>query len=226
MMEEAFDWRAFLKEQGYYAAHIELAPPQEASLESLKEWLLFDRPRYTGWAPFWWPTRKEIEPQVVDQKTFECIHDGTGRTQHIERWRARIDGMFTIVRAYDSDMHAEPGKWLELTLPAWRVAELLLFSARMAKRFESPSIRFTVRYEGLSGRVISTRAAQTRILSGDYTTRAARYDKAIGVATEDVEAALPELTDSIVRGLFELFQFTLPATLCEQEIDRMTSGRF
>ena len=225
MSKENIDWKQFLNKYGYYAVDFSLNSMQRPSLNQLKEWMRTDEPRYTGWSPFWWPTRKEIAPQVIDQDTFECIHDGTGPVNHIERWQASTEGRFTIVRAYDVD-EEEPGKYFDLTLPAWRVAEMLLYAGRMADRFESRTVDFTLRYEGLAGRMLQTRAAPNRFLSGNYTTKAIKYEKRLSLSTEDIDSGVIEMTDNLVRNLFELFQLTLPATLCEEEITRMRTSRF
>ncbi len=226
MTESSIDWKEFMERCGYYAVSFLLEPASNPALTQLKEWMLTDSPNYTGWAPFWWPTRAEITPQVLDQMTYECLHDGTGRVGHIERWRASTNGAFTIVRAYDADYDDEPGKFLELTMPAWRVSELILYAGRMGERFEAKTVDFTLRYEGLSGRVLRSRAAPTRILFEHYTTRTKSYEKRVSLAVDDIETGVVEMTDDLIRGLFELFQFTLPAALCEEEITRMRSNRF
>jgi hypothetical protein len=184
-----------------------------------------DGPRLTGWSPFWWPTREAIAPRVIDQHTYECVHDGSGLTGRIERWRASTTGQFTIVRAHDTDGE-NPGQYVELTIPVWRVAELLLYAGRMAVKFGSDVVDFTVRYDGLSGRVLSAVHSPRRVLSGHYTTAAARYERRVVLAAADIETGVIEITDGLVRGLFELFEFTLPANLCEQEITRMRTNRF
>jgi len=220
------DWKDFLEKYGYYAVSFLLDSATHPAMPQLREWMLTDSPSYTGWPPFWWPTRTEIAPQVVEQSTYECLHDGAGRVGHIERWRASTTGAFTIVRAHDSDYEHEPGKSFELTLPAWRVSELILYAGRMAGRFGSKTVDFTLRYDGLSGRILSTRAAPNRSLFGTYTTRAKRYEKRVSLSADDIETGVVEMTDDLIRGLFDLFQFTLPAALCEQEITRMRSSRF
>lgn len=219
------DWKEFLNTYGYYAVHFALKPTTPPSLANLREWMENDRPKYTGWTPFWWPTRREIAPKVIDQTTYECLHDGTGPVDNIERWRASTEGLFTIIRAYDSDSE-DPGKYFELTLPAWRVSELLLYSGRMAKLFGSKTVDFTIRYEGLSGRSLRTRFSPMRLLFGDHTTNAPSYKKRVSLNTEDIESGVIKMTDDLIRDLFELFQFELPATLCEEEITRMMSNRF
>jgi hypothetical protein len=220
-----FDWKAFLRRYGYYAVSFSF-DGKDVSLPELAVWMRTDAPRYTGWPPFWWPTRSEIAPRVVSQKTFECLHDGTGLTGAIERWRASTIGEFTIVRAYDSDRDEEPGRYLELTMPAWRVGELVLYAGRMAERFESDSVYFTLRFEGLAGRMLRSSWAPSRILFDGHTTQAPRYERRVQLATADIETGVIEMTDDLIRGLFDLFQFSLPATLCEEEITRMRSSRY
>ena len=219
------DWKDFLDRYGYYAATFELEGGARPTLPQLKEWMSGDSPRYTGWPPFWWPTRREIAPRVIDQESYECLHDGTGIVGHIERWRASTSGVFTIVRGHDSDREAEPGGFFELTLPVWRVSELLLYAGRMAGRFGAYAVDFTLRYEGLQGRVLSTRASPMRMLAGRYTTGASRYERRVALRSTDIDAGVVEMTDDLVRGLFGMFQFELPASLCEEEIEKMRASR-
>ena len=225
MSDAAFEWKQFLQTYGYYAMHFTLKAASTPSLQQLQDWMRADGPKLTGWSPFWWPTREAIAPRVVDQNTYECLHDGTGLVGHVERWRASTTGEFTIVRAHEMDRDS-PGRQFELTLPAWRVAELLLYAGRMGGRFGSDTVDVVLRYEGLAGRMLSTVASPNRILSGHYTTAARRYERRVVLASADIDTGVIEMTDNLVRGLFELFQFTLPAALCEQEISRMRAGRF
>ena len=219
-------WLERLKEHGYYAVSFELRGGRPTNLIQLREWMSTDRPRHTGWSPFWWPTRPEIAPRTIDQATYECVHAGSNMTGRVERWRASTEGIFTIVRDYDSDREFEPGLFLELTLPVWRVGELLLYAGRMALRFEAETIDFMLRYEGLAGRTLSTRASANRILLEEYTTHGDKYEKRVELKAADVDSGIVEMTDELVRGLYAMFQFELPAALCEEEIGRMRTGRF
>ena len=219
------DWKAFLEEYGYYAVSFVL-DGEQTTLDQLSRWMREDQPKLTGWAPFWWPTRQEIVPRVVDQHTYECLHDGSGFTGHIERWRATSSGIFTIVRAYESDLESEPGRYLELTMPAWRIAELVLYAGRMATRFESGSVDFSIRFGGLQGRSLRSSWAPQRILLEHYATEAPRYERRVILRADDIDTGVVEMTDNLIRGLFDLFQFRLPLSLCEQEITRMRSNRY
>lgn len=219
-------WRRFLEEHGYYAVSFSLLGGESPPLTQLAQWMREDTPRYTGWSPFWWPSRTGIAPRVISQTTYECLHDGTGMTGAIERWRASTEGLFTIVRAYDSDRESEPGKHLELTMPAWRIAELVLYAGRMGERFGAETVDFTVRFEGLAGRALRASWSPPRMLLGYYTTEAPRYERRVALAAADIDSGVIEMTDNLIRGLFELFQFALPANLCEAEIARMRSNRY
>ena len=226
MSSHDFDWKAFLKKYGYYAVSFQLAAANSPTLPELAEWMRTDSPRYTGWPPFWWPTHPASAPQVINQDTYECIHPGTSVTGAIERWRASTNGHFTIIRAYDSDRDEAPGKYVELTMPPWRISELLLYAGRMAERFTSPTVDFTLRFEGLAGRLLRASWSPARALHGHYETAAAHYGRRVELASADIDTGVIEMTDGLIRGLYDLFQFTLPGGLYEAEITRMRSNRY
>ena len=60
----------------------------------------------------------------------------------------------------------------------------------------------------------------------DYTTNANRYERRVSLPRDDIETGVAEITDDLIRPMFELFQFQLPGNLCEVEIGRMRSNRF
>ena len=219
------DWKQFLRRYGYYAVHFTVAGTNTPTLIELQDWMRTDSPKYTGWPPFWWPTRPEIAPQVMDQETYECVHDGTGPTGTIERWRARINGEFTIIRPHDLD-GSDPGKYVNLVLPVWRVAELLLYAGRMSERFGAPTLDVTAKFTGLRGRVPTTKNTPDRMLSGGYRTQAAEYEKRLSVDSHDLSITVVNVTHRLLSGFYELFQFVLTESLCEEEISRMRSHRF
>ena len=111
-------------------------------------------------------------------------------------------------------------------MPAWRIGELLLYAGRMAARFGSSTVDLTLRYEGLSGRALRSTTAPPGILDGHYSTNVARYERRVALAADDIESGVIEMTDDLVRALFELFEFRLPADLSELEINRMRTNRF
>lgn len=225
MSDAAMDWNDYLRTYGYYAVHFAVTGVATPDLGQLREWMRTDSPKYTGWAPFWWPTRAEIEPQVIDQQTYECLHDGTGPSGHIERWRARTWGDFTIIRSHDSD-RVEPGKYIDLVLPVWRVAEILLYAGRIGERFRADNVDFTVKFTGLCGRVLTTRHTPGRLFAGVYSTRAKEYEKRVSVPVADLSITVVDVVEILLKDFYALFQYTLPPGLCEQEIAEMRRNRF
>lgn len=218
-----------LKDTGYYGVHYKLMNAKEKTLAELKQRLLNDPVRYTGWGPFWFPTKPEIAPQVIDQMTYECTHDGTGPTGQIERWRATTDGEFTIIRAHDLDRElGEPGtKLISLILPIWRVAELMLHASRMGKFFEADHLEFTVMFTGLRGRKLTTHGSGPRVpLSIDYTTQAASFEQSLTMQTEDIDRHVVDFTYELLKPFYALFEFDLSVSLCEKEITRMRNIHF
>ena len=212
-----------LREHGYYGVNYQLRGAEPATLGELRDRLLHDRVRYTGWGPFWFPTRQEIAPRVINERTYECIHEGD---RQVEKWQATTDGFFTIVRAHDLDLLAEPGRYINLILPVWRIAELMLHSGRMGEAFVANEVEFTVIFTGLRDRQLTTKVTPGRLLSRDYRTGASDYEKAVTVPVADIDRQVAEYTDKLLRPFYALFEFELPAVLIEEEVSRMRSGRF
>jgi hypothetical protein len=213
------------EELGYYAAHYNLSAPAHKTLPELKERLLVEPVRYTGWPPFWFPTRPEIAPRIIDAHTYECVHDGSGNTRHVEKWRASTTGEFTIMRQHDLD-ELYPRKYISLVLPVWRIAEVLLQAGRMGEFFESKEVTFTVLFTGLKGRELSTKEVPGRFLSDGHKTYAEEYRQSITVAAPDIDRQVAVFTEKLLGAFYHLFEFQLPRNLCEQEIVRMRSNRF
>lgn len=218
-------WNNLLRDRGYYAVHYILDGSTHPNLNQLREWLAKDSPRYTGWPPFWVPARPEIAPRVIDQWTLQCTHDGTGPTGMVERWRASTKGDFTIIRMHDLD-ESDPGEFINLILPVWRVAEILLHAARMSERFSSPFVDFSVKFTGLRGRRLTTKMTPGRILFETYTTDAHSYEKRLRLEARDLQTAAADVVLELLDDFYALFQFQLPPDLCVQEIEKMTSTRF
>lgn len=219
------DWKQRLRRYGYYAVHLTVGGTNTPTLLELREWMQTDTPKHTGWPPFWWPTRPEIAPQAVDQETYECVHDGTGPTRAIERWRAGTNGEFTVIRPHDLD-DTDPGTYLSLVLPVWRIAELVLYGGRMSGRFGAPTLDVTVKFTGLNGRILTTKNTPDRMVSGNYRTEAPQYEMRLSVDSHDLNITVVNVTHRLLSGLYQLFQFDLTESFCEAEISRMRSHRF
>jgi hypothetical protein len=213
-----------IDQYGYYAAHYLLLGSTKKTLPELKQRLMTENVKHTGWPPFWFPTRPEIAPKVIDAETYECIHDGSGSTRHVEKWRASTRGEFTIIRAHDLD-ERYPGKYISLILPVWRISEILLHAGRMGQFFGASEVEFTVHYTGLKGRELSTKETPGRILFDGHVTYAEEYQQSIRVTTADIDRQVVTFTEKLLSAFYHLFEFEVPTSLIEQEISRMRGNR-
>lgn len=214
-----------LREHGYYGVTYRLVGATETTLADLKERLLNDHVRYTGWGPFWFPTRPEIAPKAIDERTYQCVHEG-GRTGHVEKWRATTDGIFTLIRAHDLDEIDGSRAYINLILPVWRIAEIMLHSQRMGVAFEASEVEFSVLFTGLSGRQLTTKETPGRLLAREYRTHANDYEKAITVSVESIDRQVASYTEKLLVPFYSLFEFVPPATMIEDEVKRMRQGRY
>jgi transcriptional regulator with XRE-family HTH domain len=191
--------------------------------------------RHTGWPPFWVPTRDGIAPYMRDGNV-ECWlgPDGEDRDPgHADFWRASPDAQLFLLRGYQEDgsenERAVPGKIFDLTLPVWRVGEVLLHAESMARQFGVPGARVEIiaEWTGLEGRTLTSWANPDRWLVERNRSREATCFTSLAVQADQISDALPELVDRMVRPLFELFDFfELPPGLVADELARMRARRF
>lgn len=192
------------------------------------------RIRLTGWTPFWWPTREEIQPrpagdvieawlgQPGQQRWF---HDAA----HSDFWWAHPEGKLFLLRGYieDSIGQVQPATGIDITLPIWRVGEILLYAARLAQEFgEDTEILARCRYTGLRHRrLISIEPRQA--VSDAY--RSVDDDVVLEeqIPTNRIEDNLVEVIHPLLLPLYERFSFyELPVFLVTQELERLRSSRF
>ncbi len=191
--------------------------------------------RHTGWPPFSILPRREIEPYMFDDNV-ECwlVRAGEERDPALsDFWRASPDARLFLMRGYQGDALQNrgivPGTLFEITLPVWRIGEVLLHSASMARQYgaERARVVFVAEGTGLAGRRLATFANPNRMVSDHHHSRQDIYRGSLEAHADQIEDALPELVDRIVRPLFELFDFfSLPATLTAEELAKLRSHRF
>ena len=217
--------------RGYFGVNYSLLEysHQPVLHPELADWLRLDGPKHTGWIPFVWLDNEPHTPELVDEHTYRSTIITENLTHpHYERWSASTLGYFTLIRAHDLDHNPQYKEYdvIELTTPVWRVAEFMLHAERMAKRFGAKEIEFTVQFTGLKGRRLLSLPESNRLLSREYKTGAPEYKKAITLDATTVDAGVAAFTDQLMEPFYRLFEFTLPAELCEQEINKMRSNRF
>ncbi len=192
------------------------------------------RPRVTtGWPPFVVFHRDGITPYVFEDNIESWLGQEPDEraTRHSDFWQASPSGQFFLLRGYQEDDQEisdyQPGEAFDLTLPTWRVAEVLYHAMAMAEQFGGEGGRLTivVEWTGLAGRWLRAWANSNRTISDRYQARQDVYRSHVSLGLDALEDSMPEVVDHLIRGLYELFDFfPLPPTLVAEEIDRLRRG--
>lgn len=189
-------------QHGHYAIGYKLFDDELVSRNgaALLDTLKAGEIRLTGWPPFLIPGRKDIDPYIQDGNVELWLgrdeHDhGPG---HSDFWQVSPNAQFFLLRGYQEDDkgndRAQPGQVFDITLPTWRVGEVLLHAASMARQFEVPDARiiFNVEWTGLSGRSLTSWANPHRLFFGDYTARQDVFRVSITTLASSINDTLPE----------------------------------
>lgn len=189
---------------------------------------------FSGWPPFWYPTRSGIRPYPFDGLV-ECWIGGDteeGYPAHgagaADFWRVSPDGLGFLLRGYREDdlasgrgIPADPGTWTEIEWPIATAAEVLLYIESLAVRMvEGPaSVRLSAAYSGMGGRHL-------RSLSGRYLhPRVARQDIIAFDATFGADAIGPniaEIVQPLLMPFYTAFDFfDLPMSLVTDVISKL-----
>jgi hypothetical protein len=221
-------------EHGYYVVGFEaLGDFEPRSGGRLVEALRAGVVRHTGWPPFWVPTRSGIEPYIYDGNV-ECwlgIGSKFQEPAHSDFWRVSPEGQFFLIRGYQEDggiKGIHPGTLFDITLPVWRLGEILLYAASMAGQLGAyqANIVLVAKWMGLNDREL-THLRGTRALFERYVAHQERYYTNLTVQADQIGDTLPELVHSVLHPLYELFDFfQLPATLVTEELAKMRAGQF
>ena len=210
---------------GWYEIAFSLFGAQPAvSLIELRDRLAKARSiRLTGWPPFldWYP-----------QPHGQCIEawarPGPNRTVDdpslFDYWRSAMDGTLYTIRGYTEDGLEDyrPGTVIDLILPAWRVAESILFACRFAETFhDADEIAVRCRFTGLDGRQM-TQVTGYRWPHHRGTCRTNEITTEITIQTLRAQENIVEIVHKVLAPVYELFDFfELPEVLVKTEIGRM-----
>ncbi len=194
--------------------------------------------RYTGWSPLHVFSRPELAPYLVDDNTIECwlARDEARDTAHADFWRLSSNGLITLVRGHQEDSPEiteslgglAAGTGIELTLPAWRVAEFLLrvreIGAHMA---QGPfKIQLIVEWSGLNGRKLFSQGNR-RLMLEDHIAREPNFRKELELDTDEIDATLPRVIAKIVNPLLRRFSFfEPPKNFYDEELAKLTKREF
>jgi hypothetical protein len=138
------------------------------------------------------------------------------------------------MRGYQEDSQDTfaPQTIFDITLPIWRMGELLLHAAQlatlMARDVADVKVRMHAHYTGLMGRVLRNWGNPARDLM--FEGSAARSDEALletTVAVQDIKERLAEVVHPLAVSLFERFGVSgLTVDRVRAEIHRLTENSF
>lgn len=231
-------------EHGYYSFAYEIVgTPRHVSMQEFSEILRSAEVRHTGWPPFWYPTRRGIEPYPLDGG-IECWLGGDSETPptqrdpaHSDFWRIQPNGFAYLIRGYQEDAGEvlrrtrepyPPAEVFDLTLPIWRIGEAMIHAKRLAEiLFDGPTtLKFRAQYTGLSGRQLTSLSNRRDIRDGRIS-RQDTIELITHVETASIEANLPEILHPMLIPLYSVFDFfQLPMFIVTEELDRLRSNRF
>ena len=222
---------------GYYEISVQpVGAAPVATLNILQERLSHARRvKMTGWSPFLDMTAEEWRPTAVNDHIEAWIGRRTDERiprepQHSDYWRISRKGQLYTLRGYTEDSLEErrrvpPGSVMDVTLPVWRVGEILYFAVRFLGEFESVrSILINCRFTGLSGRTI------TSLTSSRWTSSRACRSKEVethaSVTLQQIEENMVEIVHQLLTPLYEAFDlYTLSRTLVEEELRSLREKR-
>lgn len=214
---------------------------KQITLAQLPDVLRISVVRHTGWPPFWLPTRSGITPYPMDD-AIECWIGGDTESRpelldpsHADFWRISPTGLAYLIRGYQEDALGDrqgrgtyaPGKAFDLTLPVWRVGEVLLHAEQLAANLfdGAATIKFTAVYEGLAGRELVSLNGR-RVLFEGKIARQDAITLSTHVSAESIGTNLPEIVQPLLEPLYALFDFfTLPKQMVSEELGRMRGSR-
>lgn len=248
-VSECFDrWRSLVESlsedagprfpSGHYSFAYEISGnARPVTLAQLPEILRASETHYSGWPPFWYPTREGIEP-YARAGGVECWLGDDPRVPtdrrdpaHSDFWRVTPDGRAFLLRGYDEDVRESmyratspfpPGTTLDLGLPIWHAGETLLHAERLASRLceGSATIRFAAEFTGLQGRSLGNLFGRPHVHSG--ASRQESIHLRVHVDARTIGSNLPEIVHPLLRPLYELFGFfDLPMQLVVDELKQL-----
>jgi hypothetical protein len=221
---------------GYYEQCFQIlgAKPLPTLAELLRALKEAGSIRYTGWGPFAQLSRSEYEPKPVDG----IIEAWLGRpaerilmrdAAHCDFWRADASGRLILLRGYDEDgiPDREPGKWIDVTLPVWRVGEAILYVGRLAAIFgKDLSFLVRCRFTGLEGRIL-TSIQGNRMMFDERRCVDSEVIVEREITVSQSRDNLVEVLHPLLSPLYERFSFfELSEKLVTEEVGRLTRGRF
>ena len=194
------------------------------------------RIKHTGWGPFVVLTREPFDPRPVDGNIEawigQPVADRASRDPaHCDFWRAHPSGRLFLLRGYDEDFseRVPPGTILDVTMPIWRVGEVMLYASRLARQYDNagdPDILLRCKYWSLRGRRLDC-LTPGRYFSGNYVCNDDSAELQTQAAASQMDDNLVEVLHAMLVPLYERFSFfELSRELVRAEIERMRQNCF
>ena len=222
---------------GYYDAAFAIKGDFERkSLRELSEIISTTVRNHSGWPPFLTINRKPHAPRPVDGAV-ECwvgpeSEGSYAVPAHHDFWRISPEGFLFTRRGYQEDGRyndMQPGKFLDITSPTWRLGEAVLEAGYIASALGATDANIIChgKWTGLSGRSLTSHGNPNRRLSRHCVAEQSIYEAEETIALSALSDALPELVFKILFPLYELFDFfKLPKRLVEEELSSMRRNQF
>ncbi|WP_157216590.1 AlbA family DNA-binding domain-containing protein [Flavisphingomonas formosensis] len=194
----------------------------------------------SGWPPFWYPTRKEIQPYPFERMV-ECWIGGDTApvvgdhgAGHSDFWRVSPEGFGFLLRGYREDDIADrrggpgkPGSELDIEWPVAHTAEVLLYIGSLSRQLMEGdvTVRLACGHTGLAGRMLASISGR-RVISHRLSQQGEiRSDAAFDVAA--IDANLAEIIRPLLEPLYATFNFfELPAELVANVSTLVRQGRY
>lgn len=190
----------------------------------------------TGWPVWWLPNLEDNAPRIWNGR-IECWMGSAGTFldgAHSDYWLVDPAGMLFLRRGYEDDSRDRgappPGKYMDLTIPTWRIGEALLhaerFAAQVTEDLSETDIEFDATWTGLAGRELTAWASPMRAMSPQRNHSQDTVRSRLSFGAEGVSERLPELTAALTRPLYESFDFfEPPSAMFSEELDAMRGKR-
>jgi hypothetical protein len=214
---------------GWWSASYVVEPsPGDIVLADLLS-VLSDVPGYTGWRPWWVPTRQDIVPYPYDG-AIECWLATKGQDAgHADFWRATVPLRLFLLRGYQEDSEIEDlkaGTAFDLILPIWRTAEVMLHASKLSELLgsaRSPA-KFEFTWTGLRGRRLVSVGNRRRDIYDEHICRQEQVTSGVAEVASDIPSHLPELVRKVTSDLYSAFGFFQPPdNIYAEELRRMTT---
>lgn len=214
---------------GYWSFAFEVDGIRRLDLGELAVFVEREAPRYSGWRPFTYlyrdpgrpiPRGDEIQAWLAQTWQAEPVQVQAGTADF---WRLSNDGRGFSLRPYQEDqpeylegrLPQPEGRYLDWTLPIYRMVEFLKFVEAYGNRFANPESNFnaSVRYSGLLDRELTQHRYRYQVNERGPAT-VDEVESSVSGSIGTIELNLEEMVYSLLRNVYTQFSFTeLPRRL-------------